>query len=135
MQQKFEEFIGIIQRLRSKDGCPWDREQTFITMKEFLIEEAQEIAEAIDKNNVEEIKEELGDLLLNILLIVQIAKEQNMFDIDDVLSAIKEKIIRRHPHVFGDTKVNSIEEVRENWKKIKELENQEKKNKDYNNLR
>ncbi|MBI5392294.1 nucleotide pyrophosphohydrolase [Candidatus Woesearchaeota archaeon] len=127
MQQNFQEFVQLIEQLRSENGCPWDKEQTFITMKEFLIEEAQEIADAIDKDDIEEVKKELGDLILNILLVTQIAKEKNLFDINDVLSAIREKVVRRHPHVFGDVKVNSIEEIRQNWEKIKLIEKEEKR--------
>ena len=124
--QNFQEFLDIIQKLRSEQGCPWDKQQTILTMKEFILEEAQEIVDAIEKKDNEELKEELGDLLLNILLIAQIAKEQNLFTIEDVLISIKEKIIRRHPHVFGDVKVSSIEEIRDNWEKIKQQEKQEK---------
>lgn len=118
----FEEFMNIITRLRSKDGCPWDREQTHESLKPCLLEECYETFEAIDQKDSENLCEELGDILLQVALHSVIAKEQGEFDIDDVISAEAEKMIRRHPHVFGDVKVGDSEEVVRNWEEIKKKE-------------
>lgn len=114
---KFTDFIGIVKRLRKE--CPWDREQTNDSIKSNTIEEAYEVVEAIDNKNYEELKKELGDLLLHVVFHTQIAEEQNYFKIDDVIDSIQSKLIRRHPHVFGETKVADSNEVKKNWEEIK----------------
>ena len=114
---KFSEFVEIVERLRKE--CPWDREQTNDSIKAATIEEAYEVVEAIEKKNYEELKNELGDLLLHVVFHTTIASETNGFKIDDVIDSIKEKLIRRHPHVFGDVKVSGAEEVKKNWEEIK----------------
>ena len=114
---KFNEFVEIVKRLRSE--CPWDREQTNDSIKAATIEEAYEVVEAIEKKNYDELKNELGDLLLHVVFHTIIASESNGFTIDDVIDSIQSKLIRRHPHVFGDVKVSGAQEVKKNWEEIK----------------
>jgi len=115
-------LVDVMKRLRSPGGCPWDREQTHESLKPYLLEEAYEVLSAIDMQDDEEIKEELGDLLLQIVFHAQLADEENRFSIDDVAESIVKKLIRRHPHVFSEVKVNGSEEVLRNWEKIKKDE-------------
>ncbi len=122
-----ERLIEIIEILRSENGCAWDREQTHSSLKSNMIEEAYEAVDAIDDNDYPHIKEELGDVLLQVVLHAQIAKEAEVFDIEDVAKGISEKLIRRHPHVFGDTKVNSTQDILNNWDKIKKEEKKHRK--------
>ena len=125
-QYTFEEFTDIIKELRSEHGCPWDREQTHNSLKPCLSEEAAELMAAIriydTKGNYENMREELGDILLQVVMHSQIAKEEGLFSIDDVITEISEKMIRRHPHVFGDVKADTAEEVLNNWDDIKKKE-------------
>lgn len=114
---KFNEFVEIVKRLRKE--CPWDREQTNDSIKAATIEEAYEVVEAIEKKNYEELKNELGDLLLHVVFHTIIASERKDFVIDDVIDSIREKLIRRHPHVFGEVKVSGSDEVKKNWETIK----------------
>ena len=118
----FEALFGVIATLRSENGCPWDREQTHETLKSTLIEETYETLEAIDAGDSKKLKEELGDLLLNIILQAQIAAEHKDFDIYAVIETLTEKLIRRHPHVFGDVNVEDSDEVVKNWEEIKRQE-------------
>lgn len=111
----FEKLVGIMARLRAEGGCPWDREQTRDSLKPYLLEEAYELLEALDENDPEKIKEELGDLLLQIVFQSQIAKDRGEFDVEDVIENVTEKLIRRHPHVFGDAIFETAEEVRKQW--------------------
>ncbi len=122
-------FVETIARLRAPDGCPWDREQTHKTLKRYLVEEAYEVLEAIDLEDPTLLKEELGDLLLQIVLHAQVAKDDGHFDIEEVAEAINQKMIRRHPHVFSDSTVESADEVVTQWKDIKEQEKKDKKDK------
>ena len=122
----FDDLIGIIAELRSDHGCPWDKEQTFESLKKCLADEAQEVFEAVDNKDMENLCEELGDVLLQVVLYSQIAKEAGAFTIDDVIDGISEKMVRRHPHVFGDIEVNSPEEALALWKEIKLQEKAEK---------
>lgn len=122
-QAKFNEFVQIVKRLRKE--CPWDKEQTNDSIKSATIEEAYEVVEAIDKKDFDELKKELGDLLLHVVFHTVIAEEQNYFSIEEVIESIQEKLIRRHPHVFGDKSVNNSEEVKRNWEKIKLEEGRE----------
>lgn len=115
-------LIEIIEKLRSPEGCPWDREQTHKSLKRFLLEESYELFEAIDQENPEEIKDELGDVLLQVLLHSQIAKEYGAFDINDVIVNLSDKLIRRHPHVFSDGQADTPEQVVVNWDAIKKTE-------------
>ena len=121
-KELFEALVDIIATLRSENGCPWDREQTHESLKSTLIEETYETLEAIDTGDPSKLKEELGDLLLNIMLQAQIAAEHENFDIYAVIETLTEKLIRRHPHVFGDVDVEDSEEVVKNWEAIKRQE-------------
>ncbi len=114
--------MRILDRLRGEGGCPWDRKQTFESLKPFIIEEAYEVAEAIDKRDWNELKEELGDLMFLILFFTHIAQEKGIFDLEEMAKGTAQKIIRRHSHVFGDLKVKDSQEVENNWHKIKEQE-------------
>ena len=120
---KFNEFVEIVKRLRKE--CPWDREQTNDSIKAATIEEAYEVVEAIEKKNYDDLKKELGDLLLHVVFHTIIASETKSFTIDDVIDSIKEKLIRRHPHIFGEVKVSGSEEVKKNWEEIKLSEGRE----------
>ncbi len=121
----FENLVALQARLRAPGGCPWDREQTHHTLKTFLIEEAYEVLEALDQGDAKELAEELGDLLLQILFHADIAREAGRFDIADVISAIHDKMVRRHPHVFGTVKADTSEQVLKNWAQLKAEEKQE----------
>lgn len=112
----------IASDLRAENGCAWDRKQTFTSLKPYLIEEAYEVYDAIDKNDPDHLKEELGDLLYQIYAHSQIASEMGLFDIDDVADGIVSKLIRRHPHVFGDENITEAEKVKERWEEIKKTE-------------
>ncbi|MBQ8075665.1 MAG: MazG family protein [Oscillospiraceae bacterium] len=128
--KSIDQLKSVIARLRAKDGCPWDREQTHMSLKAACIEEAAEVVCGInvlkETGNPENLKEELGDLLLQIVMHAQIAEEEGFFTLDDVAEGITEKMIRRHPHVFGDQQAGSSKEVMRNWEEIKA---QEKKGK------
>lgn len=127
MNYTFPDFVDIIAKLRGEGGCPWDREQTHESIKKNLIEEAYEATEAIDSGIGAKMADELGDLLLQIVFHAQIGKDEGEFTIDDVITAVSEKMIRRHPHVFGDISVENSDEVLVNWEKIKKQENGQKK--------
>ena len=122
----FDEFVKVIARLRAEDGCPWDREHTHGTLKAPCIEEAAEVVCGInileETGNPENLKEELGDLLLQIVMHAQIAEEEGLFTIDDVIRNVTEKMIRRHPHVFGTAKAETSAEVLKAWDEIKKKE-------------
>lgn len=118
----FKSLVEVIATLRGENGCPWDREQTHTSLKSTLIEETYETVEAIDSAQPDKLKEELGDLLLNIMLQAQIAAENRDFDIYDVIDTLTEKLIRRHPHVFGDVNVENSDDVVKNWEAIKKEE-------------
>lgn len=118
----FEEFMNIIRKLRSKDGCPWDMEQTHDSLRQCLLEECYEVIEAINNKDNKNLCEELGDVLLQVALHSVIAEEENEFTISDVISEESKKMIHRHPHVFGDLEVKSSEEVLKNWDVIKSME-------------
>jgi MazG family protein len=121
-----EQFITTVAKLRSPEGCPWDREQTHKSLARYLLEEAYEVMEAIHEGDPEKIKEELGDLLLQIVLNSQVAKDDGNFTIEDVAASINAKMIRRHPHVFADSKVDTAEGVVSQWQELKAKEKQEK---------
>jgi tetrapyrrole methylase family protein/MazG family protein len=118
----FQELLKIMEALRSEKGCPWDKEQTSETLKPFIVEEAYELIEAIDENDPEKIKEELGDLLFQIVFQCQIAKEKNQFQISDVFEKIVGKMVARHPHVFGNADYKTTDEVLVHWEEQKKLE-------------
>jgi MazG family protein len=117
--ERFERAVAIMERLRAPGGCPWDREQTFDSIKPYTLEETYEVLEAIDNRDWEELPGELGDLLLQILFYSEMAKEQGTFSIDDVLDRLSRKLVDRHPHVFGDTKAETSADVKRNWEALK----------------
>jgi MazG family protein len=117
--QLFERLVEIMRQLRAPDGCPWDREQTHESLRPYMIEEMYEALDSIDRQQYGELKKELGDILLHIVFHAQMASEENLFDIEDVLMEINEKLIRRHPHVFGDAKVEGARHVERQWEQIK----------------
>lgn len=121
----FEQFQEVIAHLRAPEGCPWDRKQTHLSLRKYLIEEAYEVLETLDNEDANSLREELGDLLLQIVLHTQIAIDDGEFRMSDVLSAINRKLIRRHPHVWGETAVSGAEEVVTNWDAIKRAEHDE----------
>ena len=121
----FARLLKIMDELREQ--CPWDRKQTFQSLRNLTIEETYELADAILNEDIEEIKEELGDIMLHLVFYAKIAEEKEAFDIADAMNACCEKLIRRHPHIYGDTKVKDEEEVKRNWEQIKMLEGKGKK--------
>ena len=123
----FESFAEVIAHLRAPDGCPWDREQTHETLRKHLLEESYEAIAAIDSGDFADMREEFGDLLLQIVLQSQIAKEEGQFNVNQVVHGIHSKIVRRHPHVFGDVKLDGVDGVLANWEKLKEKERKDKK--------
>lgn len=128
LYKDFDYFREVIATLRGPNGCPWDREQTHESLKRYLIEEAYELFEAIDEQDDDHIVEELGDVLLQVMLHAQIGEDEGYFTIDDVIQSITSKMIRRHPHVFGDGEVQSADDVVTNWQKLKEQEGRETSN-------
>lgn len=124
--RKFASFVEIVAALRGPDGCPWDKEQTHRSLTPFAIEEAHELAEAIETGTERDVVGELGDLLLQVVLHSEIGRQEKRFDIDDVVEAISEKMVRRHPHVFGDVQVSGSGEVLDNWSKLKAEEKKKK---------
>jgi MazG family protein len=117
--ERFERAVSIMARLRGPGGCPWDREQTFDTIKPYTLEEAYEVIEAIDARDWDELTGELGDLLLQVLFYAEMAEEEKRFSIDDVLDRLSNKLVDRHPHVFGDVKADTPGEVLRNWQALK----------------
>ena len=127
MHKNLEELIKTIEILRSPNGCQWDREQTHATLKKNMLEEAYEAVDAINDNDTKHLKEELGDVLLQVVLHSQIASENGEFNIDDVAAGINKKLIHRHPHVFGNVKVNSTDDILRNWEELKKEEKPHRK--------
>ncbi len=121
-QTPYEKLCWLVGRLRDPGGCPWDREQTKVSLKPFVLEEAYEVVEAIDDPNPEALREELGDLMYQILFLAKMAHEKGEFDLDDVWTHAYEKLYNRHPHVFGEVKLDSSGDVLKNWDKIKAIE-------------
>jgi len=122
LSRELNELISLIRKLRSPEGCPWDRKQTSGDIGKYLLEEAYEVIESLEENDFQALREELGDLLFQILFLAEIGSELNKFSLIDVLTAIREKMIRRHPHVFGGANYNTVEQVKENWQQIKKQE-------------
>ena len=126
IRQRFSTLVEIMQRLRGPNGCPWDRKQSFDTLKTYLLEETYEVLHAIDNRDWPELADELGDLLLQPVFIAQMASEEGLFDIGDSLEAINSKLVRRHPHIFGDASAETAEDVKKRWDEIKSQEKAEK---------
>ncbi|PSH02883.1 MAG: nucleoside triphosphate pyrophosphohydrolase [Acidobacteria bacterium] len=124
--QRFERAVEIMHRLRAPGGCPWDREQTFDSIKKHTVEETYEVLEAIENRDWDELPGELGDLLLQVLFYAEMAEEQGHFSIDNVLETLSNKLVRRHPHVFGDVEAETSREVLKNWEAIKTQEKAQK---------
>lgn len=126
----YEDFLEVIKTLRSENGCPWDREQTHMTLRPCLMEEAAEVLAAIrileQTGSSENLQEELGDVLLQVVMHAQIAKEEGLFTMEDVVNEVAEKMVRRHPHVFGEVAVSGSAQVLENWEEIKKKEKEGK---------
>lgn len=118
----FEELVEVMRTLRGPDGCPWDREQDFRSLRRYVLEEAHEVVEAIDEGDLSALRDELGDLLLQVVFLAQMADEERAFDVGDAVRAIRDKMIRRHPHVFGDEEVEDSRQVLRNWEAIKRRE-------------
>lgn len=125
--KEISELIDVIAKLRAPDGCQWDREQTHKSLRPNMLEEAYEAVDAMDSGDMKHLKEELGDVLLQVVLHAQIASEEGAFNIEDVAKGLKDKLIHRHPHVFGDVKVKSTKEILDNWDKLKAEEKQHRK--------
>ena len=122
MSENFDKLVSVMARLRSADGCPWDREQTLQTLRTYLLEETYETLDAIDRDDAEGMKEELGDLLLEVVFLCQVCSERDLFTIDQVAGSIHEKLIRRHPHVFGGEKAAGAREALGRWEEMKNKE-------------
>lgn len=120
--KEFERLVSIMERLRGEGGCPWDRKQTLESLLSYLLEETYEVVDAVKKGDYSALREELGDLLLQVVFQAQIAKEKGLFDIRDVIKGINEKLIRRHPHVFGEEEFKDSDEVLLNWERMKKEE-------------
>ena len=125
--ENLDKLIETVRILRSPEGCEWDRAQTHKTLRPNMLEEAYEAVDAIDTGDMKHLKEELGDVLLQVLLHSQIADDEGVFNLDDVAKGLNEKLIHRHPHVFGDIKVNSTDEIIDNWDKLKKEEKPHRK--------
>ncbi len=121
-KRSFEELVQLMKTLRGPDGCPWDRKQTLASLKPFVIEESYEVVDAIDRDDRGALAEELGDFLLQAVFIAELTREEGSFDVYDAITAIHDKLVRRHPHVFGDVEANDAEEVLINWEKQKNEE-------------
>lgn len=122
----FEELVCVMAQLRGEGGCPWDREQDHVSLKRYALEEVYELMDAIDQDDAEAMREELGDVLLQVLFHSQMAVESDRFGIEHVMSGLRDKLVRRHPHVFGDAQLADAVAVLENWERIKAREKQEK---------
>lgn len=125
--KSFSSLIEIVAALRGPDGCPWDKEQTHQSLTPYAVEEVFEFVETVETNDDKAMKEELGDVLFQVVLHAQLAQERKAFTIEDILLELNEKMVRRHPHVFGETKVNTSEQVLQNWEAIKKAEKSNKK--------
>lgn len=117
--KQFERLYGIIKTLRGDNGCPWDKEQTIASMSQYIIEETYETIDAIDSDNTEDLKEEIGDLMFLTMFVSYIAEQDGRFTVEEAIKTIADKLVRRHPHVFGDFEVENVEEVLQNWEAIK----------------
>ena len=120
--QKFDELLEVAATLNGPEGCAWDRKQTFTSLQPYVLEEAHEVLEAVDSNIDEKIIEELGDLFYTVIFYAKVAQKQGRFGMEEILQGVIEKLVRRHPHVFGDQKIETEEELEKNWEKIKSTE-------------
>lgn len=127
MTEEFKTLVEVVARLRGPGGCPWDLEQTQKTLVQYSVEEAFELAEAIETADQQQIRDELGDFLFQVILQAQVAEDEDKFNLSEVMAALSEKLIRRHPHVFGETPAESISEIWQKWEETKKAENAGKK--------
>ena len=125
-ESAFGDLYEVVVRLRAPDGCPWDREQTLADLARYIREESDEVVEAIERGDADAIAEELGDLLFNLLHAVRIGEEEGRFELRQVIEGARTKLVRRHPHVFGDATARTTEEVLEHWTRVKEEEKRER---------
>lgn len=121
-KRSFDELVALLTTLRGPNGCPWDRKQTLESLKPFIVEESYEVVEAIDRQDRQALAEELGDFLLQAVFVAEITRQEGSFDIGDVVTTIHDKLMRRHPHVFGDVEARDAEQVLVNWEKLKNEE-------------
>ncbi|WP_202081454.1 MazG family protein [Caldalkalibacillus salinus] len=124
LNRRYEKSRDIFRTLRGPDGCPWDKKQTHQSLKKYMLEEAQEVVEAIEEDDVDHLIEELGDVLLQVFLHAQIGEDEGLFTMEDVIQSLNDKMIRRHPHVFGDSSVDQVQDVIDQWENIKVQEKQ-----------
>ena len=124
--KEFEKLVDIMTKLRSKNGCLWDREQTHGSLVKYLLEESKEVKKAVEKKDMKNLEEEIGDILLQVVFHAQIGKESKAFDIGSIISVLNKKLIRRHPHVFGNYKVKTAKDVEIMWKNVKAKEKRTK---------
>jgi MazG family protein len=132
--KEFEKLLDLIAQLRAEDGCPWDREQTPTTIKRYLLEEVYELVDAVDHRAPDQVAEELGDLIFMAIFLARLYGEQDQFQMEQVLQRVGEKMVRRHPHVFGDRKVDSARQVKLNWEEIKRQEKPQELMRSYRTL-
>lgn len=132
--KSFEELISIVKRLRGENGCAWDKVQTFDSLIPCFLEESYEVVDGISKRDYQNIKEELGDVLLHIVFFSELANDENKFDIEEVIKNINQKLIRRHPHVFGESDIKDVDGILKQWDKIKKEEKAKKENKNYKSV-
>lgn len=125
--ENLKKLIDVIETLRSPEGCEWDRQQTHKSLRPNMLEEAYEAVDAMNSGDMKHLKEELGDVLLQVVLHAQIASEEGCFNLEDVAKGLSEKLVYRHPHVFGDVKVNSTQDILDNWEKLKKEEKSHRK--------
>jgi len=130
----FNNLLNLVKKLRSPAGCPWDRKQKSGDIGKYILEEAYEVIDALEAKNHPGVKEELGDLLFQILFLAEIYEGEKLFSLNDIITAVTEKMVRRHPHVFGNKKVNSVRQVKDNWQKIKKAEREKKEGDTKQNL-
>ena len=123
---EFEKLLELVARLRAENGCPWDREQTPTTIKRYLVEEVYEVVDAVDHDSADQVADELGDLIFMTIFLAHLYGEQGQFQMDQILRRVGEKMVRRHPHVFGNRQVDSAKEVKLNWEEIKRQEGSQK---------
>lgn len=129
LSEEMIKLVKIMEKLRGKDGCPWDKKQNYYSLKSYILEEAYEVVEALENKDIKHLNEELGDLLLQVIFESQIAREREDFDLIDVIRNISRKLIKRHPHVFSDLELSNAKEVKKTWNKIKEDEKESSLNK------
>ncbi len=120
--KEFDQLLSLCEQLLSENGCPWDKKQTFLTLKDYLLDEAKEVAEAVDKEDVDGILEELGDLIYTIIFFAKVAEKRSLFSIKEVLTAIYKKMVFRHPHIFANKEQLHPDEIAKRWKEIKKQE-------------